>query len=132
MDDFSGQTADQLPRLAAHGDHSPAHLQPDLAQHAQDVASGLGGIGTDHEIGPAQEKEMQGVILNHEGVVDQLADGAGGRRRLDLIQVVQSLGGGHVMGHGTDAADARSDLWRVFDRSAHLFPGAREPMGPPG
>ena len=57
---------------------------------------------------------MQGVVLEHEGVVDQLADLAAGRGGLELVEGVQGLGRGHVVGGGADPADAAGDLRHVL------------------
>ena len=41
-----------------------------------------------------------------------------GRRRLDLVEVVQRLGGRHVVRRGADPADAAGDLRHVLGRPA--------------
>ena len=77
-----------------------------------------GRFGADDEVGSAQDEEVQGVVFEHEGVIDQLANLAAGRGGLDLVEVVERLGGGHVMRGGADAADAAGDLRHVLRRAA--------------
>jgi hypothetical protein len=103
---------------AAHGDDLLADLDADLGDDAQHVALGGGRGRSDDEIRAAEKVEVQRVVLGHEGRVDQLADLPAGGRGRDLIQVVERLGGGHVVGGGADAADARGDLRHVLGRTA--------------
>jgi hypothetical protein len=71
-------------------------------------------IRADDEIGPAEEEEMQRVVFDHEGVVEELADLPASGRRFHLVEGVEGFRRGHVMGHGADAADARGDLRHVL------------------
>ena len=71
----------QVASRFAHADDFLADLDADLAEDAENVALGLRGVGPDDEIGPAEEVEVQGVVFDHEGVVDQFADFLAGRRR---------------------------------------------------
>ncbi len=73
-----------------------------------------GRFGADNEVGSAQHEEMQRVVLEHERVIDQLANLPARRGRLDLVEGVQRLGRGHVMGGGADAADPAGDLRHVL------------------
>ena len=77
-----------------------------------------GASGPDDEVRSAQHEEVQGVVFQHEGVIDQLANLAARRGGLDLVEIVQGLGRGHVMGGGADAADAAGDLRHVLRRPA--------------
>ena len=53
-----------------------------------------------------------------EGVVEQLAQLAAGRRDLDAEDAVDGLGGRHVVSLGAHAADARRDARQLLDRAA--------------
>ena len=118
MHDLAAEVGDQLAQAAAGGDDLLAGLEADLADHADDVALRGRGLGTDDEVRPAQDEDVQGVVLQHEGVVDQLADLPAGRGGLDLVEVVEGLGRGHVVRGGADAADAAGDLGHVLGRPA--------------
>ena len=76
------------------------------------------GFGADDEVGAAQHEDVQGMVFQHEGVIDQLANLAARRGGLDLVEVVQGLGRGHVMRGGANAADAAGDLRHVLRRAA--------------
>ena len=97
----------------------PADLGPDLLDHAEDVALGLGGIGSHDQVGPAEHVEVRGVVGDVERVVEQLAQHAPGSRRGNAVDRVGRLGRGHVMGLRADAADAVGQRRHVLDRSAH-------------
>ena len=118
MHDLAAEIGDQLAQPPAAADDLLAGLEADLADHAHDVALLGRGFGADDEVGSAQHEDVQGVVFEHEGVIDQLADLPARRGGLDLVEVVQGLGGGHVMGGGADAADAAGDLRHVLRRAA--------------
>ena len=91
LGDAAGQAEDRMDHLAAEirdqFAHPPAHrddLFPDLdahlADHADDVALGLGRVRADDEIRAAEDVDVQRVVLEHERVVDELADLLRGRR----------------------------------------------------
>ena len=92
MDDLAAEVGDQLAQALAAADDLLAGLQADLADHADDVALLGRGFGADDEIGAAQHEEVQGVVFEHEGVIDQLANLAARRGGLDLVEVIQRLG----------------------------------------
>src|ERR1035438_10542699 len=54
------------------------------------------------------------MVFERERVIDQLANLAARRGGFDLVEVVESLGGGHVMRGGADTADAAGDLRHVL------------------
>src|ERR1035438_451548 len=54
------------------------------------------------------------MVFERERVIDQLANLAARRGGFDLVEVVESLGGGHVMRGGADTADATGDLRHVL------------------
>src|ERR1017187_491227 len=58
------------------------------------------------------------MVFERERVIDQLANLAARRGGFDLVEVVESLGGGHVMRGGADTADAAGDLRHVLRRAA--------------
>ena len=118
MDDFAAEVGDQLAQPPAAADDLLAGFEADLADDAHDVALLGRGFGPDDEVGAAQHEDVQGMVFQHEGVIDQLANLAARRGGLDLVEVVQGLGGGHVMGGGANAADAAGDLRHVLGRAA--------------
>ena len=106
--------------MVAHAavDDLLADLQPDLVHHAQDVALGRRRVGADNEVRTAQRVEVRGVVGDVEGRVEHLAHLLGRRRRLDVKQRVQRLGGRHVVRLGADAADAVGDARHLLGRPA--------------
>ena len=127
MDGLAGHRTDQLAELLADADHFLADLEPDGGDDAEDVPLRLWRVRPDDEVRSAEEEEMQRVVLDHEGAVDELADLLGGRRRLDLVEVIEGLRRGHVVGHRTDPADTGSDLRHILGSSAlgELFEAAQ-------
>ena len=105
-------------RRRRRGDDLLAGFEADLADDADDVALRGRGFGADDEVRPAQHEDVQGVVFQHEGVIDQLADLAARGGGLDLVEVVERLGRGHVMRGGADAADAAGDLRHVLGGTA--------------
>ncbi len=99
---------------------------PDLVDHAEDVPLGRVRVRADHEIGGGQEEEVDVMVLDIEGIELELPDQPGGRRGFHVIEVVQGLGGGHVMGRRTYAADVGND-------AGHLLggPPQAEPLEAP-
>ena len=91
---------------------------PTFSITPDDVALLRRRLRADDEVRAAQDVDVQRVVLQHEGVIDQFADLAGGGRRLDLVEVVERLGRGHVMRRGAHAADAAGDLRHLLGRSA--------------
>ena len=61
---------------------------------------------------------MEGMVFDDEGGVGELADLAARRWRLDMVEVIESLGSRHVVGHGADPADTRGDLGHVLGPAA--------------
>ena len=110
---------DQVVAVAAHLEHLAGDVHADLLHHAEDVALGGRGGGADDEVRPAQGVEVRGVVGGEEDAVEQLAELLGRRRRIDVEQGVQGLGGRHVVGLGTDAADAGRQVGHVLGRPAH-------------
>ena len=83
------------------------------------LRSAAGAVGPDDEVRPAQGVEVRGVVGGVEDAVEQLAELLGRRRRIDVEQGVQGLGGRHVMGLRADAADAGGEVGHVLGRPAH-------------
>ena len=107
--------------------HRARRSRPHLAHHAQDVALGLGRVGADDKVGPAQGVKVGGVVGDKKGRVHQLAQLFARRGQLDVIHRVARLGRGHVMRHRAHAADALRDARHLFDRAAlaELFKAAQ-------
>src|ERR1039458_1460790 len=61
---------------------------------------------------------MQVMVFWRERVIDQFADLAARRRGLDLVEIVEGLGGGHVMRGRADTTDAARDLRHILRRAA--------------
>ena len=118
MNDLAAKIGDQFAQPAPGGDDLLAGIEADLADHADDVALRRRRFRSDDEIRSAQDEHVQRVVLQHEGVVDQFADLPARRGGLDLVEGVERLGRGHVMGGGADAADAAGDLRHVFRGTA--------------
>ena len=114
MDRLARYRGHQVAELLADADHLLADLEAHGIDDAEDVPLLPRRIRADDEIGPAEEEEMQRVVFDHEGAVEELADLPAGGRRVHLVEVVEGLRRGHVVGHGADAADARGDLRHVL------------------
>ncbi len=113
--------------VLAHLDDLAADFQPDLVDDAQDVAFGNRGIRTHDEVRAAQGIEVGGVVGAVEGGVEQLAQLLAGGRDFDMVDGVDSLGGGHVVRLGADAADAVGQQGHFFHRAtdAEAFESAQ-------
>ena len=61
-------------QLLPHRDHPSPDLQARLLNDPEDVPLRLGSRGPDDEVGAAKEEQMEGVVFEHEGVIDQFAD----------------------------------------------------------
>src|ERR1017187_9801704 len=125
MDDLSAEVGNQLAQALAAVDDFLAGLNANLPNDADDVALLGRSFRAHDEVGSAQDKEVQGMVLQRERVIDQLADLAARRGGLDLVEIVEGLGGGHVMRGGANTADATGDLRHVLRRAAkgeHLEP----------
>ena len=110
---------DDVVALLAGLDDLAADFHADLGQDAQDVALGRRGVRSDHEVGAAQGVEVGGVVGHVEGAVEQLAQELGGPRRVDVVDRVGGLRGGHVVRFRADAADA-------VGQRRHLLHGAAD------
>jgi len=87
MHDLAAKIGDQLAEAPPGVDDSAARLQADLLNDADNVALLRRSLGANDEIGAAQDEEVQGVVLQHERVVDQFPDlpaGRGGSTRWRL------------------------------------------------
>ena len=125
MNGLAAEISDDLPQPPARGDDALARFEPDLLDHPDDIALRGRRLGSDDKVGSAEDKDMQGMVFEHEGVIDQLAELAARRGGLDLVEVVERLGGGHVVGGGADPAYSAGDLRHVLGRAAkakHLEP----------
>ena len=108
----------QLSQAPPHGNHFLARLNPNFRDDSQHIPLSSRGVRPHHKIGAAQEIEMKRVVLSNKGAVDQLANLLGRRWRFDLINVVESFGRCHVVSGRTYAADTRSNLRHLFDRTS--------------
>ena len=104
--------------VLAHLDHLAADLQPDLVDHAQDVALPHRRVRSHDEVRPAQCIEVGGVVGAVERAVEQLPQQLGRPRRIDVIHGVGGLGRGHVVRLGAHAADAVGDDRHLLHRPA--------------
>ena len=118
MNDLAPEVRDDLPQPAARGDDSLAGLEPDFWMTPTMLRSAAGASGPDDKVGSAQDKDMQGMVFEHEGVIDQFANFAAGRGRLDFVEVVERLGGGDMMGSGADSAYPAGNLRHLLGRAA--------------
>src|SRR5450756_1302651 len=118
MDLAATDHLDDVVTLLASLDYLAADFHADLGEHAQDVALSRGGVRSDDEVGAAQGVEVGGVIGDVEGAVEQLAEQLGGTRRVDVIDRVACLGGGHMVSFRADAADAAGQRGHLLDRPA--------------
>ena len=119
MDAAAADHLDQGVAVVPHFEHRAGHVHADLGHHAQDVALGRRGGGTDDEVRPAQGVEVRRVVGGVEDAVEQFAELLGRRRRIDVEHRVQRLGGRHVVGLGADAANAGRQVGHVLGRPAH-------------
>ena len=118
MHDLAAEVGDEFAQALTAVNDLLAGFEADLANHAHDVALLGRRFGPDDEVGAAQHEDVQGMVFQHEGVIDQLANLAARRGRLDLIEGIQSLGRGHVMRGRANTADAAGDLRHVLRRAA--------------
>ena len=101
-------------RVLAGGNHLSRHLEADLADDAEDVALSSRRAGADDEVGTAQVVEVEGVVLEHEEVVEELPDLVRGRRRVDVVEVIERARRCHVVRTGTHAADPLGDAGHLL------------------
>ena len=92
MDDFAAEVSNQFAQPPAAADDFLAGLNADLPDDADDVALLGRGFGADDEVGAAQHEEVERMVFQHEGVIDQFANLAARRGGLDFVKVVQRLG----------------------------------------
>ena len=104
--------------VVPHLEHFAGHVHADLLDHAEDVPLGGGGVGTEHEVGPAQGVEVRRVVGGVEDAVEQFPQLLGRGRRIDVEHAVQGLRGGQVVRLGADAADAGREVRHVFRLAA--------------
>jgi hypothetical protein len=109
MDNLSAQIVDDVPGFSARSDDLTSCFQSDFSDNTQDIPLPSRGLRSDHKIRATQEEEMQSVIFELEGVVYQFPDHLGCRSGVDMKEIIQGLGGCHVVSGGTDATDAGSD-----------------------
>ena len=114
MNHLAAEVSDEFAQAAAHGNDFLAHFDPDLLDHAHHVALLRRRLRSDNEVRAAQDVDVQGMVLHDEGVIDQFANLPGGGRRLNLVKVIQRLGGGHVVRGGANPADATGDLGHLL------------------
>ena len=74
------------------------------------------------DVRATQQEEMQQVVLQHEGVINQLPYSLCRGRGLHLKEIVQGPGGGHVMSRGANPTDAGGDAWHLLCRAPHTEP----------
>jgi hypothetical protein len=114
MDHLAHHGFHHLPVFPADADHLSGDVHPHLLDHAEDVALGRRGRGADDEVRRAEEEKVDVVIFHHERTVGQLTELFGRGRGIDLPEIVDALGRGHVMGRGADAADPRRDAGHLL------------------
>ena len=85
MDCLARHRGHQVTELLADADHLLAYLEAHGVDDAEDVPRLPWRSRADDEVGPAEEEEMQRVVFDHEGAVEQLADLPGGGRRVHLV-----------------------------------------------
>ena len=108
---------DDVMAVFARLDHLAADLQPDLVDHAQDIALGDRSIRAHDEIRTAQGVEVGGVVGEVKAGVEQLAQLLGGGRRIDVVDRIGGLGGRHVMRFRAHAADAVGEQRHFLHRA---------------
>ena len=117
-----GGLDDLLPVLAHH--HGTAAELGILLEDLEDVALGRRGVEAEQQVGRGQVEEVQRVALHHLAVVHQATHLLGRRRQfVDADDHVHRLGGGQVVAHRADAAQALHD-----DRDFPQEPAADEPL----
>ncbi len=70
----------------------------------------LDGIGAPEEVGRVQQVEVQGVTLDPLAAVEQAPERSHRGLDLDPGEMLERVDGGHLVGDGTDPADARDDV----------------------
>ena len=118
MDLSSPEHADDVHGPAPGLDHLRADLHAHFVDHAQYVPLGHRRVGTHDEVGSAQDVEVDGVVRNVEGGVEELPELFCRRRGIDVEDGVAGLRRGEVMRLGADAADAGGDVRQFFNAPA--------------
>jgi hypothetical protein len=87
----------------------------------------FGASGSDHEVRPAQEIEVQDVVVDDVAVVDQLTELARGLGRLDAEGLIERLDRGEVVCDRAYSTDSAGKLRHVlgFPANAELLEPAQ-------
>ncbi len=85
VDDLSSEMRDEFPEPFAHRDDLLPRLHADLLDHPRDVPHLLRGVGADDEIRTAEYVDVEGMVLEHERVVNELPYLLRSRRGIDVV-----------------------------------------------
>ena len=88
MDASSAHHLKQFVPVAPHFQHLAGHVHAHFGHHSQDVSFRWWCVGANNEIGATQSIKVRGVVRGVEDAIEQLTQFLGGRRRIDVEQVV--------------------------------------------
>ena len=106
---------DHVVTILAHLDDLAADFQPNLVDHAEDIAFRNRRIGTHYKVRSAECVEVCGVVGAVERHVEKFAQHFCGEWRVDVIDRIRSLCRRHVVRLGAYAADAVGQQRHLFD-----------------
>ena len=126
----AGQTPFGMRRLAkkefdnlsisfSHLNNLGPDLLPHLLNNTEDIPVGRIGIRTDHEIRRCQKEKVNVVVFNVKGVEFELSNKLCGVCGHHIVEIVEGLRCGHMMGGWTHAADVGHDSCHFLGRSSN-------------
>ena len=119
MDFATTHHLEQVVAVAAHLQHLAGDVQADFLDNAQDIPFRRRSGGADDEIRSGEGVEVGGVIGSEKDAIEQLTEFLSQRRRVDVKQGVERLGGGYVVRLGAHPADAIRQIGHILCRTPH-------------
>ena len=125
----SGQTPNQMGCPSGNGfldllgkgpvlDNLFPNIQAHLIDHTQNVSFSRLRIRTQDEIRSSQGIKMKGMTMDIVGRIKKFPKLLSDPWRISLVNSVNGLTRGHVMGSGSDAADSGNDPGKFLHRSS--------------
>jgi hypothetical protein len=99
-------------------DYSASQLQSHFSDNPKNVTLGTRGIGTHNKIRGSKDVEVGGMVSYVERAVKEFTKFLGCAGGFNVKQIVQGLGGCHMVGFGADSADALGYLRHILGRAS--------------